>query len=132
MEFRRTELLLYCFTLIKRQDPVNVRKGRLHSLLLPNTSVLWVFKGWFGLFSEDNSFFEMSLRLPRMENDFSGFRQPNVRAKVWSFEPLWKFVSYDLDISPDMSPTGLSKKYSKTYVHFKFQGELCEEPRTWG
>jgi len=43
----------------------------------------------------------MSVRLPKFENEFTSFRQPNVKTKVWSFEPLWKFVSYDVDLSPE-------------------------------
>ncbi len=71
---------------------------------------------------QKNLHLKMSVRLPKMENDFSRFRQPNVRAKVWSLEPLWKFVSYDLDLSPDVSPTGTfndsNQDYSKLGQYF--------------
>ena len=38
------------------------------------------------------------------------YRQPLIRSKVWGFEPFWKFVNYDVELSSNTSSTSSGGK----------------------
>jgi hypothetical protein len=37
------------------------------------------------------------------------YRQPTIRSKVWGFEPFWKFVNYDVELSSNSSNSSAGK-----------------------
>jgi hypothetical protein len=51
----------------------------------------------------------MSLRSSAAAGDALSYRQPVIRSKVWGFEPFWKFVNYDVELSSNSSTSSNGK-----------------------
>ena len=51
----------------------------------------------------------MSLRSTATFGETPTYRQPTIRSKVWGFEPFWKFVNYDVELSSNSSTSSNGK-----------------------
>lgn len=51
----------------------------------------------------------MSLRSTTTFGETPTYRQPTIRSKVWGFEPFWKFVNYDVELSSNSSTSSNGK-----------------------
>ena len=52
----------------------------------------------------------MSLRSTTLGEAPTMYRQPTIRSKVWGFEPFWKFVNYDVEMSSNTSSASSNGK----------------------
>ena len=51
------------------------------------------------------------------------YRQPHIRSKIWGFEPFWKFVNYDVEVSSNTSSDSSGGNKNNCDDDFYFGGE---------